>query len=65
MMKVDAFPAVLMIRAGPSIEFSNLTEENVGQRLEILFKEKVAVSAAIMANIKSGQIQLQVMSERE
>ncbi|OPL15997.1 MAG: hypothetical protein AVO38_01685 [delta proteobacterium ML8_D] len=64
-MKVDVFPAVLMIRAGPAIEFSKLTEENIRQRLEILFKEKVAVSAAIMANIKSGQIQLKVMSERE
>ena len=45
--------------------FAKLTKENIGRRLEILFRNKVVVSAAITDDIKSGQIQLKAMSERE
>jgi preprotein translocase subunit SecD len=46
-------------------EFSKLTKENIGRRLEILFKNEVVLSAIIMDKIGSGGIRLNAMSEKE
>ena len=55
----------IQLKPDATIEFAKLTGNNIGQPLEILFNNKVVVSAIIETRIPNGRISIKLNSRKE